>query len=67
MAPMLGVRQHPSNGWRIACELVRDHDARFSTQLALKHPKQKAFSSCLSAPLLDKDVEYDSVLIDGAP
>jgi hypothetical protein len=28
VSPMLGVRQHLSNGWRVACELVRDHDAR---------------------------------------
>ena len=43
------------------------NDAWFSTQFALKHPTQTAFSSCLIAPLLDKDVEYDSVLLDGAP
>jgi hypothetical protein len=64
---MLGVRQYLSNGRPVACELIRYHDARFSTQLTLKHPTQKAFSSCLIAPLLDKDAEYDSVLIDGAP
>ncbi len=67
VSSVLGVRQHLSNGRQVACECVRDHDARFSTQLALKHLKQKAFSSCLITPLLDKDVEYDSVLIDGAP
>ena len=67
VAAMLGMRQNLSDGRWIAGDLVRDHDARFSTQLPLKHPKQKAFSSCLIAPLLDKDVEYDSVLLDGAP
>ncbi len=67
VSSMLGVRQHLSNGRRVACELVRDHDARFSAQFAVKHMKQKALSSCLIAPLLDKDVEYDAVLIDGAP
>ena len=67
VSPVLRVRQHLSNGRQVACEFVRDHDARFSTQLTLKYPKQKAFSSCLITPLLDKDVEYDSVLIDGAP
>ena len=63
---MLGVRQHPSNGWRIACELVRDHDARLGAALAVKHPMQEALGSCLIAPLLDQDVQYASVLIDGS-
>jgi hypothetical protein len=56
VAPMLGVRQHPSNGWRVARELVRDHDTRLDAALAVKHPPQEALGSCLIASLLDQDV-----------
>jgi hypothetical protein len=34
---------------------------------AVKHPTQEAFGCCLIAPLLDQDIQYDSVLIDGSP
>jgi hypothetical protein len=47
VAPVLGVRQHLPNGWRIACELVRDHHARLNATLALKQPMQEALGSCL--------------------
>jgi len=67
VAPMLGVRQRSSNGWRVAGKLVGDHDARLSAALAVKHPTQETLGSYLIASLLDKDVQYDSVLIDGSP
>ena len=65
MAPMLGVQQHPSNGWRIARELIGDDHARLSAALAVKHPMQEALGSHLIASLLDQDVEYDAMLIHG--
>jgi len=64
---MLGVRQHLSNGWRVACELVRDHHPRLCAALAVKHSTQEALGSCLLAPLLNQDVQHDAVLIDGSP
>ena len=64
---MLGVRQRPSNGWRVAGKLVGDHDARLRAALAVKHPTQETLCSHLIASLLDQDVQYDSVLIDGSP
>jgi hypothetical protein len=67
VAPMLGVRQHLSNGWRVACELVRDHHPRLCAALAVKHSTQEALGSCLIAPLLNQDVQHDSVLIKGSP
>ena len=67
VAPMLGVRQRSSNGWRVAGKLVGDHDARLSAALAVKHPTQETLGSYLIASLLDQDVQYDSVLIDGSP
>ena len=67
VAPMLGVRQRPSNGWRVAGKLVGDHDAPLGAALAVKHPTQETLGSYLIASLLDKDVQYDSVLIDGSP
>src|ERR1700730_9570334 len=63
---MLGGRQRPSNGWRIARELIGDDHARLGAALAVKHPTQETLSGCLISPLLDQDVQYDSVLIDGA-
>jgi hypothetical protein len=67
VAPMLSVRQHPSNGWRIARELIGDDHPRLGAALAVKHPMQKALGSHLIAPLLDQDVQYDAMLINGSP
>src|SRR6266849_2368911 len=67
MAPMLSVRQHPSNGWWIACELVTDHHAWLGAPLAVQHPMQEALGSNLIASLLDQDVQYDAMLINGSP
>src|SRR6266849_9334571 len=67
MAPMLSVRQHPSNGWWIACELVTDHHAWLGAPLAVQHPMQEALGSHLIASLLDQDVQYDAMLIHGSP
>ena len=64
---MLGTRQHPSNGWRIARELVGDDHARLSAALAVKHPMKEALGSHLIASLLDQDVEYDAMPINGSP
>ena len=67
MAPMLGVRQHPSDAWRVAGKLVGDHDPRLGAALTVKHSMQEALGSCLIASLLDQDVQYDSVLVNGSP
>jgi hypothetical protein len=67
MAPMLGVRQHPSNGWRVAGQLVGDHDPRLNATPAVKHPMQETLGGCLIASFLDQDIQYDAVLIDGSP
>ena len=64
---MLGVRQHPSNGWRVAGKLVGDHHARLGAALSVKHPMQETLGGCLIATLLDQDIQYNSVLIDGSP
>ena len=64
---MLGVRQSPSNGWRVAGKLVRDHDTRLGATLSIKDPTQETLGGYLIAPLLNQDVQYDSVLIDGSP
>src|SRR5437899_706915 len=61
VAPMLGVRQRPSNGWRVAGKLVGDHDARLGAALAVKHPTQETLGSHLVASLLDQDVQYEAV------
>ena len=44
MSPMLGVRQNPSNGWRIARELISDDRVRLGAALAVKHPMQEPLS-----------------------
>ena len=67
MAPMFGVRQHPSNGWRIARERIGDDHARLGAALAVKHPMQEALGSHLLSSLLDQDVQYDAMLINGSP
>jgi hypothetical protein len=38
VAPVLGVRQRPSKGWRVAGKLVGDDDPRLGAGLAVKHP-----------------------------
>jgi len=67
MAPMLRVRYHPSNGWRIARELIGDDHPRLGAALAVKHPMQETLRSHLIASLLDQDVQDDAVLIDSSP
>ena len=67
MAPMLGVRQHPSNGWRVAGKLVGDHHARLGAALSVKHSMQETLGGCLIATLLDQDVQDDAMLIHGSP
>src|SRR5580704_1964225 len=47
--------------------LVGDHHARLGALLTVQHPMQEALSGYLIASLLDQDVEYDAVLIDGSP
>ena len=64
---MLGVRQRPPNGWRIARELVGDHHARLGAALTVKHPMQEALGGYLIASVLDQDVQNDAVLINGSP
>jgi hypothetical protein len=66
VAPMLGVRQHPSNGWRIARQLIGDDHARLGAVFGVKHPLQEALGSHLIASLLDQDVQYDAMLINGS-
>src|SRR5687768_7221528 len=63
---MLGVRQHPSEGRHIARQLVRDDYPRLVLTGA-QDASQEAFSGLLVTSLLDQDVEYDSVLVDGPP
>jgi len=67
MAPMLGVRQHPSNGWRVAGKLVGDHHARLGAARSVKHSMQETIGGCLIATLLDQDVQNDAVLVNGSP
>ena len=65
--PMLAVRQCSANRGRVAGQLVRDHDPRFGARLAVKHTMQEALGGYLIASLLDQDVQYDSVLVNGSP
>src|SRR5437868_1873128 len=62
MAPILGVRQHPSNGWRIARELIGDDHTWLGAALAVKHPMQDALGGYLIASVLDQNVQYDAML-----
>src|SRR5437870_10648079 len=64
---MLTVRQCSANRGRVAGKFVGDHDARLGAALAVKHPTQKPLGSYLIASVLDKDVQYESVLVDGSP
>jgi hypothetical protein len=59
--------EHPPNGWRVVCELVRDDDAWLDAALTVEYPMQESLSGSLIASLLDQDVQYDTVLIDGSP
>ena len=56
VAPMLGVRQSPSNRWWVAGQLVRDHDAWLGATLAVKDPMQETLGGYLITPLLNQDV-----------
>ncbi len=55
------------NALRIAGKLVGDHDPRLGARLAIKHTTQEALGGYLIAPLLDQDVQDDSVLVIGLP
>ena len=64
---MLAVRQCSANRGRVAGELIGDHHARPGAALTVKHTMQEALSGDLIAPLLDQDVQYDAMLINGSP
>ena len=64
---MLTVRQCSANRGRVAGKLVGDHDSRLGARLAVKHTTQEALSGNLIAPLLDQDVQNNSVLVNGSP
>src|ERR1700730_792002 len=51
----------------VASKLVSDHDPRLGARLAVKHTTQEALGGYLIAPLLDQDVQNDSVLVNGSP
>ncbi len=67
MAPMLGVRQRPSNCWRVAGKLVRDHDSWLGAALTVKDPTQETLGGYLIAPFLHQDVQDDAVLVNSSP
>src|SRR6266849_611002 len=64
---MLAVRQRSAKRRRVAGKLVGDHDPRLGARLAVKHTTQEALGGYLIAPLLDQNVQNDSVLVDGSP
>src|SRR5690349_18874293 len=64
---MLAVRQCSTNRGQVAGELIGDHHARLDATLTVKHAMQEALSGDLIAPLLDQDVQHDSVLVNGPP
>ena len=64
---MLTVRQCSANRGRVAGKLVSDHHPRLGASLAVKHTTQEALSGNLIAPLLDQDVQNNSVLVNGSP
>src|SRR5437879_5616583 len=64
---MLAVRQRSANRRRVAGEFVGDHDPRLGARLAVEHTTQEALGGYLIAPLLDQDVQNDSVLVNGSP
>ena len=64
---MLTVRQCSANRGRVAGKLVGDHDTRLGATLSIKGPTQETLGGYLIAPLLNQNVQYDSVLIDGSP
>jgi hypothetical protein len=64
---MLTVRQCSANRGRVTGKLVGDHDPRLGTRLPVKHTTQEALGGYLIAPLLDQDVQNDSVLVNGSP
>jgi hypothetical protein len=52
---------------RVTGQLVGDHDPRLGARLAVKHTTQEALGGYVIAPLLDQDVQNDSVLVNGSP
>jgi hypothetical protein len=64
---MLTVGQCSANCWRVAGELVGDHDPRLGAVLSVKHTMQETLSGDLIAPVLNEDVQHDAVLINGSP
>jgi len=66
-APTLGVRQSRSKRWRAAGKPVRDNGTWLGATLTIKDPTQETLGGHLIAPLLNQDIQCDSVLIDGSP
>ena len=65
MPAMLTVRQCFAHRGRVAGKLVIDHDPRLDVHLAVKYTAQERLGGYLIAPLLDQDVQNDSVLVNG--
>ena len=63
---MLDIRQQLSLCHAVASQLVGDQDARHILQ-TLQQPPEEALRRPSVAPALHQDIEYDAVLIDGAP
>ena len=63
---MVHVRQHASQGRRVAQQLVSDHHLWFATRRG-DHAPQEGLSGVLIASLLHQDVEHDAMLVDRAP
>ena len=66
MLPMLHARHHGAFRSGIAGQFIGDHHTRSRT-LLLEQPPQQALGRCRIAAALNQDVEYDPMLIDGAP
>jgi hypothetical protein len=66
MPPMLGGRQHLSDGRHIAGKLVSDHTRGVCRSRRQAH-MQELFGGCLIALFLDQVGEHNSVLISGSP
>jgi hypothetical protein len=64
---MLTVRQCSANRRWVAGELVGDHHPWLGTGLPVKHTTQETLGGNLIAPLLDQDVQNDSVLVNSSP
>ena len=55
------------NRWWVAGKLVGDPDPRLGAAFDIKHPTQETLGGYLIAPLLDQDVQNDSVLVNSPP